>query len=38
MCSSYNSRPRPAEILICADGSVKQIRRKETIEDLLKMF
>jgi diaminopimelate decarboxylase len=38
MCSTYNSRPRPAEVLICADGSVKQIRRKETIEDLLNLF
>ena len=38
MCSTYNSRPRPAEVLICADGKVKQIRRKETIEDLMKLF
>ena len=38
MCSTYNSRPRPAEVLICADGKVKQIRRKETIEDLLSLF
>ena len=38
MCSSYNSRPRPAEVLICTDGSVKQIRRRETIDDLLMMF
>ena len=38
MCSTYNSRPRPAEVLICTDGKVKQIRRKETIEDLLSMF
>lgn len=36
MCSPYNSRPRPAEVMICADGSVKQIRRRETIEDLLR--
>ncbi len=35
MCSTYNSRPRPAEVMICRDGSVKQIRRRETIEDLL---
>ncbi len=35
MCSTYNSRPRPAEILICKDGSIKLIRRRETIEDLL---
>ena len=38
MSSSYNSRPRPAEVLICDDGSVKQIRRRETIDDLLMMF
>ncbi|MCR4955509.1 MAG: diaminopimelate decarboxylase [Lachnospiraceae bacterium] len=35
MSSTYNSRPRPAEVLICRDGSVKQIRRRETYEDLL---
>ncbi len=35
MASTYNSRPRPAEVMICRDGSVKQIRRRETIEDLL---
>ena len=38
MCSTYNSRPRPAEVMILANGKVKQIRRKETIEDLLSMF
>jgi len=38
MCSTYNSRPRPAEVLICKDGSVKQIRRRETIEDLMGLF
>ena len=38
MCSTYNSRPRPAEVMICANGKVKQIRRKETIEDLMNLF
>lgn len=38
MASSYNSRPRPAEIMICKDSSVKLIRRRETIEDLMRMF
>ncbi len=38
MASSYNQRPRPAEILLCKDGSVRCIRKKETIEDLLKNF
>lgn len=35
MCSTYNSRPRPAEVMICKDGSAKMIRRRETIEDLM---
>lgn len=34
MSSSYNQRCRPAEILICADGKVKLIRRRETMDDL----
>ena len=38
MCSSYNSRPRPAEVMVCKDGSVKLIRRRETIEDLFRYF
>lgn len=38
MASTYNSRPRPAEVMICSDGSVKEIRRRETIEDLLMYF
>ncbi len=38
MCSTYNSRPRPAEVMICADGSVKLIRRRETYEDLMRLF
>ncbi len=38
MCSTYNSRPRPAEIMICRDGSVRVIRRRETIEDLLQLM
>ncbi len=38
MASTYNQRPRPAEILIDKDGNVRQIRRKETIEDLLAYF
>lgn len=38
MCSPYNSRPRPAEVLICKDGTVKQIRRRETIEDILSLM
>ena len=38
MCSTYNSRPRPAEVMVKADGSVEVIRRRETIEDLMKLF
>ena len=38
MCSNYNSRPRPAEVMICKDGSVKLIRRRETYEDLMRLF
>ncbi|QQS07515.1 MAG: diaminopimelate decarboxylase [Fibrobacterota bacterium] len=35
MSSSYNARPRAAEVLLGKDGSVRRIRRRETWEDLL---
>lgn len=35
MCSSYNSRPRPAELMIQSDGGKRLIRRREAIEDLM---
>jgi len=35
MSSRYNHRPRPAEILIKNDGSILNIRRRETFEDLI---
>ncbi|MCR5399944.1 MAG: diaminopimelate decarboxylase, partial [Lachnospiraceae bacterium] len=38
MASTYNTRPRPAEVMICTDGSVKLIRRRETFEDLMGLF
>lgn len=38
MCSTYNSRPRPAEVMVCKDGSIKVIRQRETYEDLLKLM
>ena len=38
MASSYNSRPRPAEVMITREGKVVQIRRRETIEDLFRLF
>ena len=38
MCSTYNSRPRAAEVLITKNGKVKVIRRRETIKDLMRLF
>lgn len=38
MSSNYNCRLRPAEVLICSDGTYKLIRRRETLEDLVKHF
>ena len=38
MCSSYNTRPRPAEVMINSDGSVRLIRRRETFEDLFRLM
>jgi len=38
MCSTYNSRPRPAEVMVCKDGSVKVIRKRETYEDLFRLM
>ena len=38
MCSTYNSRPRAAEVLVQKDKTIKCIRRKETYEDLLKLM
>jgi len=34
MASNYNSRPRPAEVLV-SNGNVKLIRRRETFEDVI---
>jgi diaminopimelate decarboxylase len=34
MSSNYNSRPRPAEVLI-VDGEARLIRRRETLDDIL---
>ena len=36
MASCYNQRFRPAEILICSDGTIKQIRKRDTFEDLIR--
>jgi diaminopimelate decarboxylase len=35
MASNYNSRFRPAEVLII-DGEAKLIRRRDTLEDILR--
>jgi len=35
MASSYNTRPRPAEVYQRADGTTQLIRRRETVEDIL---
>ena len=38
MASNYNNRLRPAEVLISEDGSVRLIRRRDTLEDLIRNF
>lgn len=38
MSSNYNSRLRPAEILIRENGEIQVIRRRDTLEDLLRNF
>lgn len=38
MASNYNNRLRPAEVLITSDGETKVIRRRDTIEDLMRNF
>ena len=38
MASPYTQRLRPAEVLIQADGTPRLIRRRETIEDVLRQF
>ena len=38
MASNYNNRLRPAEVLIASDGSTKLIRRRDTLEDLVRGF
>lgn len=38
MASNYNNRLRPAEVLIDKDGNHRLIRKRETLDDLLKGF
>lgn len=35
MASNYNSRPRPAEVLLQANGEFRLIRKRDRLEDLL---
>lgn len=38
MASNYNNRLRPAEVLIKADGSDILIRRRDTLDDIMRNF
>ena len=38
MCYSYNTRLKPAEVMINSDGSVRLIRKRETFEDIFNSF
>lgn len=38
MASSYNQRVRPAEVLIRSEGSLKVIRRRESVADIMSMI
>jgi diaminopimelate decarboxylase len=38
MSSNYNNRLRPAEVLIDADGNPRLIRRRDTLDDLIRNF
>ena len=38
MSSNYNNRLRPAEVLVKRDGSSVLIRRRDTLEDLMRNF
>jgi len=38
MSSNYNNRLRPAEILIKENGEIKIIRRRDTLEDLMRNY
>ena len=38
MASNYNSRLRPAEVLITEDGSVRLIRKADTLQSLMENF
>jgi diaminopimelate decarboxylase len=38
MASNYNNRLRPAEVLIQTDGTARLIRRRDSLEDLLRNY
>jgi diaminopimelate decarboxylase len=38
MSSNYNNRLRPAEVLIQTDGTARLIRRRDSLEDLVRNF
>lgn len=38
MCSTYNSRPRPAEVMISKDGDLSCIRKRETYEGIMRLM
>ncbi len=38
MASNYNNRLRPAEVMICLDGTDRLVRRRDTLEDLMRGF
>jgi diaminopimelate decarboxylase len=38
MSSNYNNRLRPAEVLIQADGNPRLIRRRDTLDDIVRNF
>ena len=38
MSSNYNGRLRPAEVLVRTDGKIRLIRKRDTLEDLVKNY
>jgi diaminopimelate decarboxylase len=38
MSSNYNARLRPAEVLLEADGNVRLIRKRDTLEELVRQL
>jgi diaminopimelate decarboxylase len=38
MSSNYNNRLRPAEVLIKESGETRVIRRRDTLEDLMRNY